>query len=262
MGIIRVIIAEAQVDLCQNISSYLNGKENISVMGYANDGNTAFDLIDRLRPDIAVMAIILPNLDGLAVMEKCLSQNINTKFILISDIKDPLITKEAFNLGAAYFLLKPIDLEVLTRRIKFIYQSYVNKSGAKPLQLKISNETNDFTTYRKENIDVRSETTKILYEFGIPAHLSGFHYLREAVIMSVYSNESINRVTKFIYPGLAKKFTSNAEKIERAIRHAILHAWRTNINTHPSWQSIKPTNSQFIAWAAEKVRLILKSNNM
>lgn len=247
-NVVKVLVAETQVDLNRMVSAYINSKEDMRVIESVNDGKTAYDKIIELNPDVALISIILPVLDGLAIMEKCFTdRNMATKFIIMSDIKDPLIAQESFNIGASYYMLKPVDLEVLTRRIRLVGRCEQKENQSVP------SLTADGGRNRDNNIN--NEITKLLLSIGVPCHLNGYQYLREAIHMVIQNSDYLYRVTKVIYPGLAKKFKSTADRVERSIRNAIDQAWASNnIILHHAY-TVKPTNTQFISWMTEKIRM-------
>lgn len=245
---IRVLVAEVQVDLNRLISSYLNGKDNIRVIDSVNDGKTAYDRILVLRPDVAVIGILMPVLDGLAVMEKSLTdKELHTKFIVISSINDPVIAQESFKIGASYFMLKPLDLEVLSKRIRLVHRCGMSENmSSAPL-------ISDNERFLNNHINI--EIMKLLLHVNVPAHLNGYQYLQEAIRMTVHNADYIFRMTKVIYPGLAKKFQSTSDRVERSIRNAIEHAWSSgNIMLKQAFMT-RPTNAQFISWMSEKIRI-------
>ncbi len=254
---ISVLVAEAQVDLNHLISTYINGKDNIRVIDSVNDGKTAYDKVLEHRPDVAIVSIIMPVLDGLAIMEKSFTdKDLNTKFIVMSSINDPLIAQESFNIGASYYMLKPIDLEVLTRRIRLVHRSDLTENRL---------ATPFFTdNERLQNNHINNEIIKLLLSINVPSHLNGYQYLREAIRMTVHNPDYIYRVTKVIYPGLAKKFNSTPDRVERSIRNAIDQAWSTKNLLLQRTFVTKPTNTQFISWISEKIRVenFLVSNDM
>jgi two-component system response regulator (stage 0 sporulation protein A) len=245
---IRVLVAESQVDLNRLISTYLDGKDNIRIIESVNDGKTAYDKILELKPDIALVAIIMPVLDGLAIMEKCFTDPaLTTKFIVLSSINDPLIAKESFKIGASYYMLKPIDLEVLAKRIRLISRCETNENRPVPSAIA---EKESMNMHR-----IHGQIVRLLLNIQIPSHLNGYHYLREAALMAIYNTDYIYRVTKIIYPGLAKKFKSTGDRVERSIRNAIDRAWSSEHSMLRQVFVTKPTNTQVISWIAETVRV-------
>ena len=213
---------------------------------------------------MAIIDGIMPRLDGLGVLEKLEKQNVEPKpmCIILSAMSQDKIIQRAMDLGAEYYMVKPFDMESLAERIRqLIYikvsgklpENKVIKSGAEPVQA--------------SSFDLEAKVTGILHEIGVPAHIRGYHYMREAIIMSVNDMEILNYITKELYPSIAKKCNTTPSRVERAIRHAIEVAWNRGkvdaidelfgytINNHKG----KPTNSEFIALIADRLRLEMKS---
>lgn len=259
---IRVIVADDNRDFGEILSDYLNDQGDIEVIGVAKDGNEAVNMIIKNTPDVAVLDIIMPHLDGLGVLEKINSLHMEKRplCIILSAVGQENITRRALSLGAEYYVVKPFDLDVLVSRIR---------------QLKGLSHTvttnNDIYTEKKPiskqvpmNIEV--EVTSIMHEIGVPAHIKGYQYLRDAIMMVINEIEMINSITKMLYPTIAKEYSTTPSRVERAIRHAIEVAWsRGQIETIDaifgytvSTVKGKPTNSEFIAMVADKLRLEMK----
>ena len=183
-------------------------------------------------------------------------------FIMISAIGQEKITEDAFNLGADYYIMKPFDNEMVINRIKNLRDK--NKKGG---EIKKVNAYEKKEEYTERNLE--ADVTNIIHEIGVPAHIKGYQYLREAIIMSVNDIEMLNSITKILYPTIAKKYQTTPSRVERAIRHAIEVAWsRGKMDTIDELFGYtinngkgKPTNSEFIALIADKIRLEYKVKN-
>ncbi|MBQ6554211.1 MAG: sporulation transcription factor Spo0A, partial [Firmicutes bacterium] len=229
----------------------------MEVIATACDGAEAYDKILSEKPDIALLDGIMPKLDGIGVLEKLFqSGNENlTMCIMLTAITGEQITQKAFNLGAKYYIAKPFDMELLVSRIRQL------KEPAAPKNTKAS-------FARIGDVDLETRVTNILHEIGVPAHIRGYHYMREAILMAIDDIDVLNYITKELYPSIAKKCNTTPSRVERAIRHAIEVAWSRGkvdaidslfgytVSTHKG----KPTNSEFIALIADRLRLELKAS--
>ena len=267
---ISVVIADDNADFANTLSSYLEKQEDMEVIGMAKDGNEAFEIINATSPDVVLLDVIMPHLDGLGVLEKLFSIK-REKYpmcIMLSAVGQDKITQRAINLGAEYYVVKPFDIELLIKRIREIknHQNMPIKSNIlgkeiKPQYIEISQDA------KKDEKNLEALVTNIIHEVGIPAHIKGYQYLREAIMMVVNDIDVINQITKQLYPDIAKAYHTTPSRVERAIRHAIEVAWgRGQIEATESIfgytvnaQKGKPTNSEFIAMIADKLRLELKS---
>ncbi len=263
---IQVVIADDNREFGDILYEYLNNQSDIEVVGVARDGIEAFELITSKMPDIAILDIIMPHLDGLGVLEKIGSTPISKRplFIILSAVGQDKITQRALALGAEYYVVKPFDMDVLVSRIrqlKNVTQSNVIRSdyGHEFRQ--------SYQPAEPRNLEV--EVTSIMHEIGVPAHIKGYQYLRDAIMMVVKDLDVINSITKLLYPSIAREYNTTPSRVERAIRHAIEVAWsRGQVDTIDSLFGYtvnlgkgKPTNSEFIAMVADKLRLEMKIAN-
>ncbi len=265
-----VLIADDNQDFSQTLANYIQSQEDLEVIGIAKDGEEAVEMIKNVMPDVALLDVIMPHLDGIGVLEKLNMSNIDKKpmCIMLSAVGQDKITQRAINLGAEYYVVKPFDIELLIKRIKelknYIPEENVNSFYSreiKPRYVEIPGNG------QKSQEHLEALVTNIIHEVGVPAHIKGYQYLREAIIMVVNDIDVINQITKSLYPRIAHKFDTTASRVERAIRHAIEVAWGRG--DQKSVESIfgytisavkgKPTNSEFIAMIADKLRLELKS---
>ena len=263
---ISVVIADDNTEFAEILKNFLNAKGDIEVLGMADDGEKAISLINEKEPDVALLDIIMPHLDGIGVLEKLNAQEkkLDSTIIVLSAIGQDTITQRSIMLGAEYYMVKPFDLELLYKRIKEVKQGMVETSNKGGIRKSSSIQTS-FENVSKETLE--SSITEIIHEVGVPAHIKGYQYIREAIILAVKDMEVINSVTKQLYPTLARKFKTTPSRVERAIRHAIEVAWargQMDVNNSMFGNTIsaskgKPTNSEFIAMIADKLRLEMKS---
>ncbi|ADL51687.1 sporulation transcription factor Spo0A [Clostridium cellulovorans] len=261
---ISVLIADDNKEFCNILNDYLLNQRDIVVTGIAKDGLETIDLIEAKRPDLVILDIIMPHLDGLGVLERLKTMDLNPRprIIVLSAVGQDKITQMAITLGADYYVVKPFDMDVFTKRIREMFTDTISSSSDQRTTTSISTRT-ETKTYESKPVDLESEITNIIHEIGVPAHIKGYMYLREAISMVVNNVELLSAVTKELYPSIAKKYNTTASRVERAIRHAIEVAWnRGQVDTinklfgytvHTS--KGKPTNSEFIAMIADKLRL-------
>lgn len=286
---LNVAIAEDNEQMMQFIDEGLKQKGEFQVIGKAGDGKSLYRIVKEQNPDVVVLDLILPQMDGLSVMDKVKRDPEIRKcpdFIVISSISDTRITENAFRLGASYYMLKPFDQENLAERIRTLHEM---NGGRKPVMEKsdrgvsttaeLSREArrapvtgkNQTAPWRPEEwseVELEARTTEVIHEVGVPAHIKGYQYLREAICMAVVDVDLLNSVTKVLYPAIAKKYQTTASRVERAIRHAIEVAWtRGRLETIEELfgytvnvRKGKPTNSEFIALIADKIRLENRKN--
>ncbi len=231
------------------IVSALNAKENIEIVGESSDGEVALNEILELKPNVLLMDIVLPNMDGFMLIEK-IKQSMGSecpKIIVASTLMHEGFVSKALSMGASYYINKPCGEDVVEQRINEVFSL---NSGIIP-------------TDRVKNRVMDEKISNIFITVGIPAHIKGYQFLREAIKMAIESPEIINSITKKLYPAIAEKFETSASKVERAIRHAIEVAWNRgkieNINSifglKVYTSNEKPTNGEFIALVADKMIL-------
>ena len=268
---ITVLISDDNNEFATTLANYLEKDEDMQVVGMAKDGEEALSIISTLKPDVVLLDVIMPHLDGLGVLERLSSMRLEKRpiCIMLSAVGQDKITQKAITLGAQYYVVKPFDIEVLIKRIKELryYQPSTNRGSF------IVKETKSQYIDIPQQIDKKSEdglealVTNIIHEVGVPAHIKGYQYLREAIMMVVNDIDIINQITKQLYPDIAKKYHTTPSRVERAIRHAIEVAWGRgepavveNIFGYTvSASKGKPTNSEFIAMIADKLRLEIKT---
>ncbi|MGH4117387.1 sporulation transcription factor Spo0A [Clostridium sp.] len=261
---IKIIIADDNREFCNIFSDYLLTQEDMVVVGIAENGVEALKLIEEKKPDLVVLDIIMPILDGLGVLERLDTMDLDPMphIIVLSAVGQDKITQRAMSLGADYYVVKPFDMGVLIRRIRQLTDKTIDNDDVKS----VSNAYNtEIKINRNQSVDVDmiGQITNIMHEIGIPAHIKGYMFAREAISMVVNDVELLSAVTKELYPLIGEKFNTTASRVERAIRHSIEVAWnRGQIETinkifgySISSGKAKPTNSEFIAMVADKLRL-------
>jgi two-component system response regulator (stage 0 sporulation protein A) len=258
-----VLIADDNKDFCDILSEYLGKQEDLEIVGVAKDGLEAIDLVSEELPDVLVLDIIMPHLDGLGVLERLASMNLKKypKIIVLSAVGQDKITQRAIGLGADYYVVKPFDFEIFIKRIRQLTGNvkFISEKKNEFRDLLINTPTASSAPTQS----LEAEITNIIHEIGVPAHIKGYLYLREAISMVVENIEMLSAVTKELYPSIAKKFNTTPSRVERAIRHAIEVAWsRGKVDTINNLFGYtvhndkgKPTNSEFIAMVADKLRI-------
>ncbi|EGT5343110.1 sporulation transcription factor Spo0A [Clostridioides difficile] len=260
---IKIVLEDDNKDFCQVLKEYLSNEDDIDILGIAKDGIEALDLVKKTQPDLLILDVIMPHLDGLGVIEKLNTMDIPKmpKIIVLSAVGQDKITQSAINLGADYYIVKPFDFVVFINRIRELVSNRVTQVEPKPRPVQETQMTrSDFV---KNVGNIETEITNIIHEIGVPAHIKGYLYLREAIKMVIDNVELLGAVTKELYPSIAKKFNTTPSRVERAIRHAIEVAWsRGKVDTINQLFGYtvhntkgKPTNSEFIAMIADKLRL-------
>lgn len=240
---IKVVIIDSAEEANKNAES-LSCESDFEVVNIYTDGQDAIDNSITDNPDVVLLDVLLPTKDGLEVVRELKKTLINTKFVVSSSFNNPSIVSKAIELGVDYFMIKPIDMSVFAKRVREM--TNINDKSVQSAQKKLE-----------------EKITNIFLTVGIPAHIKGYQFLREAIKMAVDDPHIINSITKRLYPDIAKMYDTTASKVERAIRHAIEVAWNKgkieNINdvfglrvydTHE-----KPTNGEFIALVADKMLL-------
>lgn len=217
----------------------------------AKDGKILLSKIESVRPDVVVMDSFMPNLDALCVIEELKTKDYKPLIMVMSSTDNQRFEQEILNTGADYYFLKPFDIEVMAQRISQL-------TGW-------SRDRADMTSIRDNN-DLQVTVSEIMHQIGVPAHIKGYQYLREAIVLSINDSEMMSSVTKVLYPTVAKMYSTTSSRVERAIRHAIEVAWdRGDVDVLSSYFGYtiqnsrgKPTNSEFIAMISDKLRLRMK----
>lgn len=261
MGEISVAIADDNERILELIGEIVNSDKELNLVGKANNGEEMCEIIKQKQPDVVLLDLIMPKMDGLSVMDY-VNGNRNLQkhptFIVVTAVGQERITEDAFNKGAHYYVMKPFKNDVILSHIK-----KASRGGAKNSMQEVPGGMPE----KSERASLEVRVTDMLHEIGIPAHIKGYHYLRDAIIMAKEDMDVLNAVTKVLYPTVAKKHQTTASRVERAIRHAIEVAWsRGKLDTLDELFGYtvsngkgKPTNSEFIALIADTLRLEYKN---
>ncbi len=260
---LNIAIADDNERMVQLLDRIVSSDEELEVVGRAGNGEDLIEIIKEKKPDVVLLDIIMPKLDGLTVMDR-VNHEPNLKkpaFIVISAVSQEKMTEDAFDLGADYYILKPFDNDTVVNRIKRVRTRQMRSASMN----KRVNAYESQKAYMENNLE--TDVTNIIHEVGVPAHIKGYQYLRDAIIMSVKDMEMLNSITKILYPTIAKRHQTTPSRVERAIRHAIEVAWsRGKMDTIDELFGYtvsngkgKPTNSEFIALIADKIRLEYKN---
>ena len=247
-----VMIADNSEEFCSNLASALMNQKGFQVLGSANDGEQAINMVRERQPQVLVLDLMLAKKDGLAVLKAISAMEHKPVTLATSRFVTDYVASAAANLGVRYLMVKPCDTSALVERLEEI------RGGA--------TQQKSFPQ-RSSATNIESMVTSIIHEIGVPAHIKGYQYLREAIIIAVNDMDVINAITKVLYPQVAKTFQTTPSRVERAIRHAIEVAWdRGDLDTLQRFFGYtvsntkgKPTNSEFIALIADKLQLQLKS---
>jgi two-component system response regulator (stage 0 sporulation protein A) len=256
---VKVCVADDNRELVNLLEDYILSQDDMDVVGKAYNGQECLNVVEEVQPDVLILDIIMPHLDGLAVLEKLNELNLEKRpnIIMLTAFGQEDVTKKAVDLGAAYYVLKPFDMDTLMNKIRDVSGQSHNTYSQRP--------STSAAELRRENkpMNLDASITSIIHEIGVPAHIKGYMYLREAITMVYNDIELLGSITKVLYPDIAKKFNTTASRVERAIRHAIEVAWsRGNIESISKMfgytvnvSKAKPTNSEFIAMVADKLRI-------
>lgn len=263
---ITVAIAEDNELMLGLLEDIVTNDKELDVIGTARNGEDIYKIIKEEEPDVVLLDIVMPKLDGLGVLDKVNQDRTIKKlptFIMVSAIGQDRVTEDAFNLGADYYIMKPFNESLIINRIKRAKkESEDKKQEVTPtISIKVDNKK-----VEKTEEDLETDVTEIIHEVGVPAHIKGYQYLRDAIVMSVKDMDMLNSITKVLYPTIAKKYQTTPSRVERAIRHAIEVAWsRGRMDTLDDMFGYtinrgkgKPTNSEFIALITDRIRLDYK----
>ncbi len=241
----KIMLVDENEQLLNELKEGFSSAE-FEVVGSASNGLIALDEIKKLKPSVVVMDVVLSGIDGFSLIEQINQLGLNTKIIILSSLSMEGFITKAMNLGVSYYMIKPFNVEVLKSRILDVLNSSTGKN---------------FLVLKNKNLE--EKITNIFITVGIPAHIKGYQFLREAIKMAIDNPDIINSITKKLYPSIAEKFETSSSKVERAIRHAIEVAWNRgkieNINAlfgvKVYSNNEKPTNGEFIALVADKMLL-------
>ncbi len=251
----RILIADSNEDFRRLLTEVIGGEEDLEAVGSAGDGQEALEMAERLHPDVLVTDLVLSRLDGLGLLEAVNKLDNGPAAIVLSGFFNDRVVASCSEMGAYYFMPKPCDVPNLLTRIRQVAAERA-RAGV-PVSQGVA-----IAPLPKEP-SLEAVVTDIIHEIGVPAHIKGYQYLREAIVLTVNDMDAINAVTKVLYPAVAKKFATTPSRVERAIRHAIEVAWdRGDLETLQKFFGYtvsnikgKPTNSEFIAMIADSLTL-------
>ncbi|MEA4912265.1 MAG: sporulation transcription factor Spo0A [Oscillospiraceae bacterium] len=245
---VTVLVADEGADFGAQCARELT-ERGFRVISCEKDGRAVENAVRSEQPDAVVVDMFLPSKDAIVLLNELRQENVKLPaFFVLSGFDNAVMEREVIKAGAAFYILKPFDLSVLAERIAMFTKA------------------DDARKSERTEADLEVMITEIIHQIGVPAHIKGYHYLRDAIILCVEDAEMINAVTKRLYPAIAKKYKTTSSRVERAIRHAIEVAWdRGDVDTLNSYFGYtihslrgKPTNSEFVAMISDRVRLTLK----
>ena len=282
---VKIILADDNRNLCKMLQEYLQSQEGFLVVGVAHDGLETLDLVRAHEPDLLVLDLVMPGLDGLGVLDElnAWAAGSRPKIIVLTAFGQESITSQAVQSGANYFLLKPFDLDILGKRIRLL-TSETPPSALSPLKSgavvplpsgrgvnfnkSVNHNSLNHKSVNLNSMNLNIEATSMLHLLGIPAHIKGYQYIRQAILLAAEDMSLLGAVTKELYPVIAKKFDTEPGRVERGIRHAIELAWeRGHAETMKrifgysmNIERQKPTNTEFIAHLADELRMMSNVN--
>ncbi len=259
---ISVLVADANHDFCTLVKNLISAENDMEVVATTDDGLDALAMTAELAPDVIIMDLALTKLDGIEVLRRLPETGEHPYVIVLSGFLNDSVVSACSSLKADYFMPKPCDPAALLARVRQLYLVGAAPAGS-------GYNCNLVPQQSKQDVNLEATVTDIIHEIGVPAHIKGYHYLREAIILTINNMEMINAVTKVLYPEVAKRFNTTPSRVERAIRHAIEVAWdRGDVEVLQKFFGYtvsgikgKPTNSEFIAMIADCLSLRRKQNN-
>ena len=248
-----VMIADNSEEFCSSLAAALQRADGFQVLCAVNDGEQAIRAVSERKPDVLVLDLMLAKKDGISVLKAISGLQSRPVVLATSGFITDYVASATANLGVRYLMLKPCDMSALVERLEEIRGGENRRPSAS-----------------RSGTGIETLVTNIIHEIGVPAHIKGYQYLREAIIIAVNDMDVINAITKVLYPQVAKTFQTTPSRVERAIRHAIEVAWdRGDLDTLQRFFGYtvsntkgKPTNSEFIALIADKLQLQLKSDQV
>ena len=252
MGKIRLMLADDNQSVLRLMKDFFAKKEDIEVVAAVGDGTEIAAAVETHAPHILVMDIIMPRRDGFMALEELsrMEEGLRPKVIVLTGLSRDDFIMRAIRLGASYYMVKPFDLHLLYSRILEVAGESADAAPQLPAEAQPAMESAD------------EQVVNLFLTLGIPAHIKGYAYLREAVHMVLEDRALLSRITKELYPGIARRFDTSASKVERAMRHAIEVAWSRgrldSVNKMYGYKLFdamdKPTNGEFISCVSEKVK--------
>lgn len=264
MSLLKVLIADDNHEFADLLGEFIASQPDMQLTGIAYNGNDVLNLVRDTEPDVLVLDIIMPVLDGIGALER-LGEIVARmpKVIMLTAFGQETVTRRAVELGVSYFILKPFDMPLLADRIRQVMQGNAAPVAAAQQPMAVSSFATSTSLAGQPRRSVDAQITQIIHEIGVPAHIKGYHYLREAIGIVYEDVEILGSITKILYPRIADRYKTTPSRVERAIRHSIEVAWgRGNIDAirkvfgyTVSASKTKPTNSEFIAMIADKLRM-------
>lgn len=252
---LNVLVADSSEYAARHVADFFAQRDKLQLVDFVKNGKDAYKRIIEKKPDLVMIDVILPEIDGFTVIEKIKnnpSVRVQPYFVIVSSMGNQSMVEYASRIGVSYYIMKPFDMNKTMERICKISHLHSETEEMERSSVKICREDN-----------LESDVTEIIRKIGIPAHIKGYQYIREAIIMTVNDMNLLNYITKLLYPTIAKKYKTTSSSVERAIRHAIEVAWNKGkidvleelFGYTVSAGKGKPTNSEFIALIADKLRL-------
>lgn len=259
-GLLKVLFADDSNDFCEIINDFFTTYQDISIVSIAKNGLEAYEMIKQHEPDIVVLDMIMPYMDGIGVLDKLREQPpVKMPLIIIlSAIGQEDIAKKAISLGASYYFVKPFSLDLLAERIRMLGRKHRSEAAYQSQCKAVVRKNNQVSINSMEGY-----VTRLIRELGIPAHIKGYQFLRDAILMANQDIDMISSISKLIYPDIAKRYNTTATRVESAIRHAIEVAWERGegnafkrIFGYDVAASLKrPSNTEFIATILDTMKL-------
>ena len=268
----KVVIADDNKSFAETVERYLSSKDGVEVLGVAHDGFACVELLQETAPDILLLDMLMPRMDGIAVLDRIRNMVHQPKVVMLTALANETMIERALLKGATDYLIKPFDLECLYERILDIGRNtygrttYPQAANGDVLVFETvasyQNSTQP-TKLEKPRKPIEVEVTALLHDMGVPAHVKGYQYLRDAILRTLADVNLIGNITRELYPQIAQKYDTTPSRVERAIRHAIELAWgRGNVDLMTEYfgytinlEKGKPTNSEFIAMVSDRIRL-------
>ena len=247
-----ILIADGSEVFCSQLTNALQHNQGFRVVGTTCDGEQVVKKVTQLQPQLLVLDLMLPKRDGISILKSLKTMENRPAILATTALVSEYVSAAAADFGVRYLMLKPCECEALVERLE---------------ELRTAERKTPLVLRRGDRSGIENMVTGIIHEIGVPAHIKGYQYLREAIIIAVEDMDVINAITKVLYPQVAKIFQTTPSRVERAIRHAIEVAWdRGDLDTLQRFFGYtvsntkgKPTNSEFIALIADKLQLKLKT---
>ena len=253
--VLNVVIADGNEAFADSLRSALEQTGTFAVVGASGNGEDVLDLMVRSRADVLIMDPMLTGIDGLGVLTRLRTSQMNPAVMVLTTFSSDYLMSQMAELGVSYFMMKPCAVDAVIRNLEMLRHT--------------APAAGSISTLQRQNA-IETMVTSVIHEIGVPAHIKGYQYLRQAIMIAVDDMDVINAITKVLYPQVAKAFGTTPSRVERAIRHAIEVAWdRGDLETLQKYFGYtvstakgKPTNSEFIALIADKLQLQLKNSGL